>query len=349
MESVRGAGTTAPDPTREHEPWRIFPRPCQVEARGSLVGTADVLTAEDPRLSVDFDPMLFPVSGVEAPLWLPPLVAFGISLFTSMVGISGAFLLMPFQLSVLGYAGPSASATNLVYNLYATPGGVWRYARDQRMAWPLAGLIVLGTLPGVVAGFYLRTRYLPDAASFRLFAGAVLLLLAWRLLAALVPAASRASATRPFRGVPIRLERANWRRMEFTHGDLTYGFPVPAMLAVAFGVGIIGGAYGVGGGAFIAPLCIAVFHLPVALVAGAALAATFATSLIGVGVYALLPLPGGGHAAPDWALGGLFGLGGLAGMYLGAALQRYVPQRFLQAGLGILLVGLGGSYLWPEG
>lgn len=293
--------------------------------------------------------MLFPVSGVEVPLWLPPLVAFAISFFTSMVGISGAFLLMPFQLSVLGYAGPSASATNLVYNLYATPGGVWRYARDQRMAWPLAGLIVLGTLPGVVAGYYVRTLYLPDAARFRLFAGAVLLLLAWRLLLALAPAPARPAKRQPFRGLPIRLARADWRRMEFDHGSVVHGFSVPAMLVLAFGVGIVGGAYGVGGGAFIAPLCIAVFRLPVVMVAGAALAATFATSLIGVAVYSLLPLPGGGHAAPDWALGSLFGLGGLAGMYLGAAMQKHVPQRALQAGLAMLLAGLGVAYLWPAG
>lgn len=293
--------------------------------------------------------MLFPVSGVEVPLWLPPLAAFCISFFTSMVGVSGAFLLIPFQVSVLGYAGPAASATNLVYNLYATPGGVWRYARDRRMAWPLAAMIVAGTLPGVVAGFYLRTLCLPDVARFRLFAGTVLLLLAWRLLAALVPATGRPVASRPFGGIPVRLARADWRRMEFDHAGLIHGFSVPAMLALTFGVGIVGGAYGVGGGVFIAPLCIALFGLPLRLVAGAALAATFATSLFGVAVYSLLPLPGGGHAAPDWALGSLFGLGGLAGMYSGAALQRFVPQRILYGGLAVLLVGLGGSYLWPSG
>lgn len=67
------------------------------------------------------------------------------SFFSSMVGISGAFLLMPFQLSMVGYGGPSASAINLVFNLFATPGGVWRYARDGRMVSPRAGVIVLGT------------------------------------------------------------------------------------------------------------------------------------------------------------------------------------------------------------
>jgi uncharacterized membrane protein YfcA len=291
---------------------------------------------------------LFPVSGVETWLWLPPLAAFIVSFFTSMVGISGAFLLMPFQMSVLGYAGPSASATNLVFNLYATPGGIWRYLRDGRMAWPLARLIILGTLPGVVAGFYLRTLVLPDAARFKIFVGAVMLYLAWRLLSAFAPWAKRRPAPAFTAGDRLQLVRSDWQRMECTLGAHACGFSVPAMLALSFLVGIIGGTYGIGGGAIIAPFCIAVFHLPVAVVAGAALAGTFATSVIGVIVYSVLPLSGGGYAAPDWLLGSLFGMGGLAGMYLGAAMQKYVPQHVLKFGLGVLLAGLGAMYLWPQ-
>jgi len=294
------------------------------------------------------NPVLFAVSGVETWLWLPPLAAFVVSFFTSMVGISGAFLLMPFQMSVLGFAGPAASATNLVFNLFATPGGVWRYARDSRMAWPLARLIILGTLPGVVLGFYLRTLYLPDIGRFKLFVGTILLYLAWRLLGEFAPwKQRRRHAPTPAAGVALRLIHSDWRHMSFILGEREYGFSVPAMLALAFVVGIIGGAYGIGGGAIIAPFCIAIFHLPVVIVAGAAIAGTFATSVIGVIVYSVLPLPGGGHASPDWVLGTLFGLGGLAGMYLGAATQKHVPQRVLKIGLGILLSVLGGMYLWP--
>ena len=289
----------------------------------------------------------FSVSGVETWVWLPPLVAFVVSFFSSMVGISGAFLLMPFQMSVLGYGGPSASATNLIFNLYATPGGVWRYARDRRMAWPLARLIILGTLPGVVIGFYLRTLYLPDVARFKLFVGSVLLYLAWRLLSEFAPWKKRLHMPTPTGGATLHLVHSDWQRMEFTLGAHRHGFPVLAMLALAFVVGIIGGTYGIGGGAIIAPFCITIFRLPVAVVAGAALAGTFATSVIGVIVYSVLPLPGGGHAAPDWWLGTLFGLGGLAGMYLGAATQKHIPQRALKIGLGLLLTGLGTAYLWP--
>lgn len=291
----------------------------------------------------------FSVSGVQTWLWLPPLVAFVLSFFCSMVGISGAFLLMPFQMSVLGFAGPAASATNLVFNLFATPGGVWRYVREGRMFWPLAGLITVGTLPGIVLGFYLRVLYLPDAARFKLFVGAVLLYLSWRLLAGFVPKLTgkqQADALASAADMNLRILHVGRQRVTFTFQGQEQGFSTPAMLALAFAVGIIGGTYGIGGGAIIAPFCIAVFRLPVHAVAGAALAGTFVTSVAGVAIYTFLPLPGGGYAVPDWWLGSLFGLGGLAGMYLGAAFQRHVPQRVLKKALGVLLAGLGGFYLW---
>jgi len=44
----------------------------------------------------------FPVSGVEVFPLIPFVVAFVVSFFTSMGGVSGAFLLLPFQVSILG-------------------------------------------------------------------------------------------------------------------------------------------------------------------------------------------------------------------------------------------------------
>jgi len=95
--------------------------------------------------------MLFPISGVEAPVWLLPLVAFGISFFTSMGGVSGAFLLLPFQVSILGYTTPSVSATNQVFNIVAIPSGVYRYIKEGRMLWPLTTSVIVRTLPGVLS------------------------------------------------------------------------------------------------------------------------------------------------------------------------------------------------------
>ena len=55
---------------------------------------------------MDFLRYVFPVSGVETWLWLPPLAAFAVSFVTSMVGVSGAFLFLPFQMSALNFTAP---------------------------------------------------------------------------------------------------------------------------------------------------------------------------------------------------------------------------------------------------
>lgn len=118
----------------------------------------------------------FPVSGVETLVLLPPAAAFIISFFTSMTGISGAFLLLSFQVSVLGFISPAVTSTNFLYNVVGTPGGVLRYFREKRMVWPLAACIITGSLPGVLLGYYCRVRLLPDPKVFKLFIGIVLLL-----------------------------------------------------------------------------------------------------------------------------------------------------------------------------
>ena len=90
---------------------------------------------------------LFPVSGVKTYFFIPPVVAFVVSFFTSMGGVSGAFLLLPFQVSFLNFTSPSVSATNFVYNIVAIPSGVYRYLKEGRMAWPLTWVVIVGTLP----------------------------------------------------------------------------------------------------------------------------------------------------------------------------------------------------------
>jgi uncharacterized membrane protein YfcA len=67
---------------------------------------------------------------------------------------------------------------------------------------------------------------------------------------------------------------------------------------------------------------------------------TFVTSVAGVAFYqAIAPLYPALSVAPDWSLGLLFGLGGTAGMYLGARCQKFVPARAIKWMLaGILIV-----------
>ena len=286
--------------------------------------------------------MQFETAGIEVAPWLPPLVAFAISLCTSMGGVSGAFLLLPFQVSVLGFTSPAVSATNQVFNVVATPSGVYRYLREGRMVWPLAWVVVLGTLPGVAVGALLRILWLPDARDFKLFMAAVLLLIGLRLAR---DALRSGGPPEPGGGavVPVRVPG----RIAYTYGNGLYSARRGAVFAVAAVVGVIGGAYGIGGGAIIAPILVDVFALPVHTVAGAALLGTLVTSVAGVAFYHVAaPFFPHVAVAPDWGLGLLFGLGGAAGMYCGAWLQRFVPARALKLLLVLCLVGPAIGYVY---
>jgi len=312
----------------------------------------------------------FPVSGVDTWVVIPPLVAFVVSTFTSMGGVSGAFLLLPFQVSILNFTTPSVSATNFVYNIVAIPSGVYRYLKEGRMAWPLTWIVIAGTLPGVLIGYYLRVLYLPNPKAFKFFVGCVLLYIGARLLYELTARSqkgkqemkaletkfndhvkkmkadrnAKVSAGLPADAV-VRTISFSLSRVEYEFWGQRFSYNTMGMFALAFVVGIIGGTYGIGGGAIIAPFCVAVFNLPVYTVAGAALMGTFLTSIAGVFFYSVIPVQAGMATRPDWLLGFLFGAGGFAGMYVGARLQKFVPQKFIKAMLGVIIVFLAGQYI----
>jgi len=312
----------------------------------------------------------FNVSGVDTWVFLPPLVAFIVSFFTSMGGISGAFLLLPFQMSFLRFTSPSVSATNFVFNIVAIPSGVYRYLKEGRMAWPLTWVVIVGTLPGVFIGYYLRVLYLPDPGAFKFFVGWVLLYIGARLLYEMTPRSRRGKKEmklleekfnrhvkelkesqkgRVASGLPeeavIKTISFSLSKVEYEFWGQRFSFHTIGMFFLALGVGIIGGTYGIGGGAIIAPFCVAVFNLPVYTVAGAALMGTFLTSIAGVFFYSVIPAAGGLSTRPDWLLGLLFGVGGFGGMYCGARLQKYVPQKFIKLMLGLIITFLAFRYI----
>ncbi len=315
--------------------------------------------------------MLFPVSGVETNPAVPFLVALVVSTFTSMGGISGAFLLLPFQVSILGFTSPAVSPTNLVFNIVAIPSGVYRYLREGRMNWPLTWVVILGTLPGLVFGALIRVRYLPDPRNFKLFVGCVLLYIGLRLLYDQTPGARRKKARiQEFessvhqrlrevlkqggqgtgRSLPpaarVKTSAWSWRRVSYEFLGETFSFNAPALFALALVVGLVGGIYGIGGGSIIAPFVAAIFGLPIYTIAGAALLGTFVTSVAGVAIYyGLAPFFPGQAVSPDLALGALFGIGGFCGMYAGARLQKYIKAVFIRIGLGLIISALALKYV----
>jgi uncharacterized membrane protein YfcA len=286
---------------------------------------------------------------MDAQWWLPPVAAFVISFFTSMVGISGAFLLLPIQISFLALTGPAVSATNLVFNLIAIPAGVYRYWREKRILWPLALIVIAGTTPGVIAGGFIRLSILADGERFRAFAGCVLLWLGLRMVTDIFKSRRKVDASTAQTESRVRLLKFSARELVFEFRQQRYQCSPGGIFMLSLVVGLIGGIYGIGGGAIIAPFFVAIYGLPVYAIAGATLMGTFATSLVGVGFYqSIAPFyqAHGMLVAPDWALGIRFGLGGIAGMYLGARTQRFIPALYLKIMLAAILFGLSFAYIW---
>jgi hypothetical protein len=273
-----------------------------------------------------------------------------------MGGVSGAFLLLPFQVSFLGYTNPSVSATNQVYNIVAIPSGVYRYWREGRMVWPLTWVVIAGTLPGVFIGAIIRVIYLPNPVHFKLFASLVLFYIGIQMIRDLLKKNTgndnklkselkyqelvknyglmknydqAAKAGKEFH--PVRVTYFNLKRLGYTFYDESFDVSFWGIFALSFVVGIVGGIYGIGGGSIIAPFFVTIFGLPVYTVAGAALMGTFVTSIAGVVFYhAIAPFYPDISVAPDWLLGILFGVGGMAGMYLGARCQKFVPAKAIK-------------------
>ncbi|MER6343083.1 TSUP family transporter [Streptomyces sp. NPDC001595] len=235
---------------------------------------------------------------------------------TAPVGVSGAVFLLPVQLSVFAVPSPAVTPTNLLFNVVAGPGSLWRHRATGALRGPLTRRLLLGTLPGVVVGAAVRVFALPGPTVFRLLIAGFLLPLGLWLCA---------------------------RTLRPSHRLTAAGPSGRTVTALAFAVGVVGGIYGIGGGSLLGPVLVG-RGMPVARVAPAALAATFATSLVGAATFGLLSLTGRGDIAPDWYLGLACGLGGLIGGYLGALVQPRIPETALRLLLGTLAAAIGALY-----
>lgn len=246
------------------------------------------------------------------------LCAFVLALISTPAGVSGAVLLLPVQLSVLRVASPAVTPTNLLFNVAATPGGLLRFWHERRLIGPLSGLLVAGTLPGVIVGAVIRVEWLSSSRAFTIVAAGVLLPLGlWLLVGAQRLPAARAQ-------ISARARRLIW--------------------ALALAIGVVGGIYGIGGGSLLAPILLA-FGFSAYEVAPATLLATFLTSLVGIGTYQALQLTHGGAIAPDWILGAWLGAGGFVGSYLGARLQRHLPETSIRRLLGLIACLIAARYI----
>jgi len=230
------------------------------------------------------------------------LVAFIFSMF----GQGGGSLYTPI-LFLLGFATSTSVSTSLVLNLFTALTATVVYYRSGLVGLRQASVFVPGIIAGSLIGGALSESVDPD-------------LLMWLFVAFLVGAGARMLYTYWEKGT-----EEGGRPTPFTRRL------VAVIVAFSFGVGILSGLLGVGGGILIVPFLIFGCKYPVKHSAGAAAYIVVFSSLFGViGHSAVGQLDLGLIAATSIAV--------LIGAVLGASLTTRTKPRMIKAGFGLIML-----------
>ncbi|MDG6901014.1 MAG: sulfite exporter TauE/SafE family protein [Nitrososphaerota archaeon] len=230
--------------------------------------------------------------------------AFLISIVFSMFGQGGGSVYTP-TLFLLGYAALVSVSTSLMLNLVTALFSTLVYYRQRLVDLRLASAFV----PGIVVGSFL-------GGALGNFADTGLLM--WLFVAFLVGAGARMVYTywekAPSEAAPSRTSL------------LMYG----VIGIFSFGVGVLSGLLGVGGGILIVPFLIFVYGVPTKLSAGTTGFVVIFSSLFGVLGHSAF-----GHLDYGLALPAVVAVA--AGGVLGARFMVKTSAKWVKTGFGLLM------------
>ncbi|MFN2529009.1 MAG: sulfite exporter TauE/SafE family protein [Candidatus Baltobacteraceae bacterium] len=230
------------------------------------------------------------------------------SIFGSMVGLGGGFILVPALLLIFGFAPAEAAGTSLVLVVANSGAGSLTYLLGRRVHIKIGLLLAAGGLPGSIVGALLVQRFSPQI--FDLVFGIFLLVVAADLL---LNPAKRAAQT----------EHA--QRINALKG-MSYRFSI----VVGFFVGLISSLFGIGGGVIVLPTLLYFSELPAHAISATSHFAIFLTSPVGLLTHAFE------HSIRPAAIAPLLA-GGLIGGPLGAQLSLRLRSPALMKIVGAAL------------
>jgi uncharacterized membrane protein YfcA len=279
------------------------------------------------------------------PLALLGALAIGLTL--GLLGSGGSILTVPVLVYVVGVPEKAAIAESLAIVCLIAGGGVIPFVIRRLVSW---STVLLFSLPGMVGSYLGALAATRISARVQLILFAVLMLSAAGLMLRRSVAHADTAPHNPTPG-PRAQGLAVPGSPEAGLTGVTAAMPkykqeVETVIVQGFGIGVLTGLVGVGGGFLIVPALVLLVHLPMHMAVGTSLATITLNSAAGFYKHAqVLPSL---HLQLDWHIITLFAALGVVGSLTGSAIARYVPHERLRRMFGVFLVIMAGFLLWKN-
>jgi uncharacterized protein len=214
-----------------------------------------------------------------------------------LVGGGGSVLAVPLLVYGVGVPSPHvAIGTSAIAVSISAIANLLAHARSGNVKWPCAGVF---STAGVLGAFFgSSVAKMVDGQRLRLLFGLLMIVVGAIMLMG-----------------PRKIQHADVELTSATAGRL-----LPPLIAMGFGVGLLAGFFGIGGGFLIVPGLIAATGMPMVAAIGTSLVSVAAFGATTAASYAVSGLV-------DWRIAALFIAGGLAGGAVGVRLAGALAKR----------------------
>ncbi|MGD6817300.1 sulfite exporter TauE/SafE family protein [Metabacillus sp. 84] len=262
------------------------------------------------------------------------LVLLGLAAGTlgSLVGLGGGIIIVPALLFLSGFLAEvtpqEAVGTSLFVLIFTGLSSTLAYMKYKRVDYKSGWILFLGSGPGSLAGAWVNRSFSAD--SFSLWFGIFMIAMAAVLMIKVreVKASDRAAV----KGIErIYIDEAG--------KEIRYSYHPLAGIFAAFGVGFLGGLFGIGGGSLMVPVMVMLFLFPPHVAVGTSMFIIFLSSIASSGIHAFM-----GNV--NW----LYALALIPGAYGGGKLGAYINNKLksktILVLLRIVLVIVGVRLIW---
>ncbi len=243
-----------------------------------------------------------------------------VGLLLGATGGGGSLVAIPLLVYVVGIPVQKASAMSLIVVGYSALFGAWQENRFKRVHIPAA---LVFSLTGVFGAWI-------GAQGHQLVSETIVLFLFGNLLL--------------FMSVWTFWQQQN-DESQHTMSGCAKHFSWPCAFrasAIGWGVGLLTGFFGIGGGFLIVPALMILLEFPIRLAIGTSF---LIIALISIGgVFGHLHL-----ASLDWLLTGLVLIGSVLGLVFGSRVTRSIPSHHLRRCIAILIGAIGFGLILDNG